>query len=238
MAAVAGHVDELVPLGHLLQGRGVPEFDAVVQAGPQPSERMLHEAHEDVRVIGGDLERMGTRAQHDLAARQVLGAQLLRNRRAHGARAQHGVHDGAPVREVRPDAHRATARVQRMEAARHAPAARRGGELGAEQLTQRQRRVELHQRVAPVDEYLQGFAQPTREHPVLRQQQTPPGRLVLWCPAPVDRHRHQAEIGGRVGAQRANHLLQLRRGPAVRPRVPEAARPAEIEVGERPGPGA
>ena len=136
VTAVAGNVDELVPFSDALERLDVTELDAVVQPVPQPRQRVLHEAHEGVGVVGGDLERQGARTQHRLVAAQPLGAHLLRHRGTHRAGAQDLIDDGAPVREVRAYAHRAPARVQRAQAARHAPPAQRDAQVRPEQLPQ------------------------------------------------------------------------------------------------------
>ena len=136
VAAMAGHVDDLVPLGHLLKRRAVTEFHAVVQTVPQARERTGHEAHEGVGIVCGDLQRIATRAQHCLAARQLRRPHFLSRGAPHRARVQDLVHQRAPVREVRPDARGATPCVHRSQAARDASPAHRHGKLGAQRLAQ------------------------------------------------------------------------------------------------------
>ena len=57
VAAMAGHVDDLVILRELLERLDVLEHHAVVEPVPQPREHELHEAHERVRIVRGDFFR-------------------------------------------------------------------------------------------------------------------------------------------------------------------------------------
>ncbi len=58
VAAVAGHVDDLVALRDALESLQMPDRDPVVEAIPEPGQQALEEADEGMRVVGGDLFRI------------------------------------------------------------------------------------------------------------------------------------------------------------------------------------
>src|ERR1017187_3523321 len=56
VAAVAGNVDDALAGGDAQYRREVMYHDAVIEAGPQPSEKKLEGPHHAVGVVGGDLQ--------------------------------------------------------------------------------------------------------------------------------------------------------------------------------------
>ena len=232
VAAVTGHVDDLVALGDLLERRRMAELDAVVEPVPQPRERAGHEAHEGVRVVRGDLQRVRAGAQHapcgaavpcraspaprPRAPRRVRSTSFTMVRRCERS---------GPMRAARRRAYSArrvrVTRRPRCATCRSAPSRVRS-ESGSSSSTSVSR---------PLKSTCRNFCSRRGEHPVLHQQQAQPGCLALWGAPPVDRHRHQGEIRRRVRAQHADHLRQLRRGMRRGTGAPEPARLGQIEVG-------
>ncbi len=230
VAAVAGNVDDLVSLRHAFQCLEMSDVDAVVQATPQPGEHRFEETHEHVRIIGRDFLGIAHRFAQRRAARNTFLPHQLRNRGTHGAGAQQPGHDRASVRQVRSDAGRASLDVQRPQSARHAAPPHRQAGFLPEETAQRDRLLELHARVAAVEQHLQHLAQARGERPVLSEQQLEPGLFPLRRPSPVHRDGHQVHVEVGIRIERAQDLCDLWRRPAVQALVPETTQAAEVEV--------
>jgi hypothetical protein len=89
VAAMTGHVDDLVALRRLFQRLRVRKLDAVIEPVPHARHERFHETHEGVVVVRRDLLGESPGLQDPLAARQLLVADLLRHGRAHRAAAQY-----------------------------------------------------------------------------------------------------------------------------------------------------
>ena len=103
MAAVAGRVDDLAGRRQAVEVLGIPDLDAVVHPRQEAVEDALRDAHERVRVVRGDLERVPAGDEQAVAPRALGVADLLAHGLPHCARAQHLRDDRAPPRQVRPE---------------------------------------------------------------------------------------------------------------------------------------
>ena len=86
MAAVAGHVDHLVPVRDLAERVHVRELDPVVEPVPQTRQKLQGHGDEAMRVVGGDLIDAASRLQQRVAPRRSsFLAHALGHRLAHRA---------------------------------------------------------------------------------------------------------------------------------------------------------
>ena len=200
VAAMAGHVDHLIALRHLLERAGVVDLHAVVDAVPHAAQQFLGELHERVRVVSGDLEGVLARLQQarDGTCR-ASPAPRPRPLRAPPARA-------TPARRscagARGPGRCAIARCRRRMP-RRMRVTRRAWSCAGE-ASSRERRLNrlahLHHDVAAVDEHRDELAHARGQRPVLGEQQPQPGALFLRRAAPVHRGGHQQHVAHGIGA--------------------------------------
>src|SRR6185312_12427302 len=70
VAAVTGHVDDLVALRYALEGLQMSDRDPVIKAIPEPGQQTLEEADESMRVVRGNFFRVARRLQQRHPPRQ------------------------------------------------------------------------------------------------------------------------------------------------------------------------
>ena len=186
-----------------------------------------HEAHEGVRVVGGDLLERSARASSSAS----------RARRCPACRAP----PAPPPRAPRACAAPRSTMVRRCDRsgpmraararaswprrlARNAPArAAASAGFAVEQCAQRDRLAELHQRVAAVEQHRAGTCAagwPSAQSSASSRRSQ--RALLLRRAAPVDRHRHQRTSSAGSARSAAISCGQLRGRAPVQARAPEA----------------
>ncbi|MCY1361599.1 hypothetical protein D9M69_482690 [compost metagenome] len=215
VAAVAGHVDDLVAVGDLLHALDVVDLHALVELVPEPGQHHLDEADHRIGDVRCDLVGVAQGAGFGLLQGDVLFAAFPQDRLAHQRRAQQAFHQRAAMGEVRAD-HRGllVAEVHAEDALDHAQ--RAFGSLAlVDQFAQADRRGELHAGLAAEDEDARQLAQPAGDRPVVGEQQLPGALLAVRRLAPEHADRDDLRIGDAVLADRGEAAHQRRRGAAL-----------------------
>ncbi len=187
-----------------------------------------------MRVVGGDLHRVAVRAPPGLGAADALAQRGLDDRLAHRLGIEHGVDHGAPVRQVGADyrgTNTAKVRAQHARQLARQPRWRFAGvaRLG-QHLTQADRRREVHDGVAAVEQQRQQTAETADHHPVFREQHAEPAGLAVGRAADVDRHRHHLDVLLRLCLQSAQQRQQrLARGAPAQAAEDQAVAAVERE---------
>ncbi len=217
MAAMAGHVNDFFVAGDFVQALHVIQFDAVVDAIPQPFQKSLNDADRRVGNIGRNFQRVFLRLvpRHFLLAKVVarLGQDRLPNP---------GVRNTWLISVRRCDRSGPTVATRRWrkwtrrmrETLRYAmPGSCPSSVDGA----QRQRMTETQQRIAPEQQRRKEFPRATDDIPVFREQQLDQRAFLLGRPSPVycDRNQQQLLVALFGGFDQA--LQPLRSGLARTP---------------------
>ena len=220
VAAVAGHVDHLVPGRDLLERVDVVDVEPVVDAVPETGERERGRTHHRVGIVGGDFPGEPVRLLPGVEVFRAVATGLVGDRLAHRLGVEHAVDQQAARRKIGAD-HRGLdapeVRAQHPADLAHLALVRH---VVAEDFPHAHARRELHHRVAAVEQDRQQPAEAAHQRPVFREQHREPARLPRRRAADEDRDRHQLHV--LVGVEAVRHQ-QAREGIGMA----AVARPAE-----------
>ena len=213
MAAMAGHVDDFVAAGDVLNGLEVVDADAVIQLVPEPAQDHFQKADDGIGEVGGHLVGVARCDGLGLALADAFFAGFTGNGGAHQRRVQQALEQGTAVYQFRANHGGALlAEVHAQHAVDAAHAAFRV-HLRGDQLRQCQARAKVHADFATVQHDGQQLAQPSA-NPVPGKQQLDGGGLAVRRLAPEHGDRNQLHT-----LRVLQHLAQPRRlaarvGPA------------------------
>lgn len=215
VAAVAGHVDDLVALGHVLHPLDVVDLDPFVQLVPEPAEDDFEEADHRIGEVRGDFIGVAQRDAFGLLLGYPFALAFLADRLAYQRRAQQALDQVAAVRQVGTD-HRGlqVAEVHPEDTVDHAQRALVALAL-FHQLAQVDRRGELHTGLASEDQDARQLAQAPGDRPVVGEQQLPGARFAVRRLSPEHADRNDLRVVETVLADRGEHAHQGRRGAAL-----------------------
>ncbi|MNF53897.1 hypothetical protein D3C84_353040 [compost metagenome] len=233
MAAVAGHVDDLVALGDFLYALDMVDLDAFVQLVPEPGQHHFEKADGGIGEVRGDLvavpQGLGLGGgQADLLALGFIGHGL-----AYLGRAQQSLDQVAAVGKVGADDRGLlVAEVHPQDAVDHAQGAFRALVLG-HQFAQVDGRGELHAGLAPEYEDADQLAQAPGHRPAIGEEQLPGAGLAVRRLAPEHRHRDDLRVVQRVLLDGVEHPYQGGRGATLVLAAQPAGLGSQVEEGGR-----
>jgi hypothetical protein len=219
MAAVAGHVDDLALLGPGLDAIDVTDGHALVETIPEPRENTLHESHEWIREVSGDLVGIGPGLFHGIGPAQAIDLHFPLDGRLNRPGLQDLADHGSPMRQVGADGgHPLATEMDPQDARELADGPFRRQALG-DQLADGDRGADLHHDVTPVDDDHEKLAQGAADGPVVGQKQFQGGPRFLRRTAPEYRHGNDTDVVGLPVPHGPHDAIQPGeiRGPASRP---------------------
>ena len=205
MAAVTGHIHQLMCQRDRLDALDVEDLDAVVEATPEEIQQPAHDLQRDLRRVGENLVAIAA----DLAAQPCDRLPSLRGLffqcRLQGVRIQNALDHLGAAGNTRPEGGLALA----MQDLRQFPVQRLGREVVLlRQLAQAYSRREDQGRMPAVEQNREQAPQAPAHGPGIGKQNLQPVPLAGDGPAPEHRDRHQAEIEIRIFLQFLQQILE------------------------------
>ena len=208
MAAVAGYVDHFVTRGDLLHAFDVVDLDAVVDLVPEPAQHHFHKADRGVGVVRGDLVAVAQGLGLGFLRRDVLALGFVEDRLLDQGLIDQALDQVATVGNVRADhGGLQVAEVHPQDSLGHAHGAL-VTLVVIDQLTQVDRRGELHAGLAPQHDDAQQATQTSGDRPAVGEQQFPRAVFAVRRLAPEHADRNDLRVFGGVLAQGADQAGQ------------------------------
>ena len=232
VAAVAGHIDDLMAVRGFLHTGNVVDLDALVELVPEPGEDDFEEADYRVGIVRGDLVGVLERQGFGFGLIQLgFAGQFLGNCRLHARRMHQSLDQGAAVREVGADHRRLlVAEVHPQNALDHAQGAL-AVLLLVDQLAQLDGFGELHTGLAAQHQNAEQLAQTPGHAPAVGEQQLPRARFAVRRQAPEHADRNDLRLGFAVQLKRLHQTLQGRGDAALVLTAEPAGGRSQVEEG-------
>ena len=174
VAAMAGHIDDLVAGRHLLELVQVMDADAVVDAVPETGQGERQGAHHRIGIVGGDFPGEAVRLLPGFQVFALVASRLFGDGLAHRLGVEHAVHQQAPRRQVGADDGGADLAEMRPQQARHLAHGAFVRQVFAEDVAHAHARRELHAGIAAVEQDRQQAPEAADDDPVFREQHREP----------------------------------------------------------------